>query len=88
MSESTISLDNVKIYYDNQGRASEVLMSYETFLQISSLIQDQLSAAEQNYFWTESWQSRIREAEADIQAGRVKRATEQTIDTVLEWLDE
>ncbi|HFQ93603.1 MAG TPA: HAMP domain-containing protein [Anaerolineae bacterium] len=38
--------------------------------------------------WTESWQSRIREAEADIQAGRVKRATEQTIDTILEWLDE
>ena len=88
MSESTISLDDVKIYYDNQGRASEVLMSYETFLQISSLIRDQLSVAEQNYFWTESWQSRIREAEADIQAGRVKRATEQTIDTVLEWLDE
>ena len=88
MSESTISLDDVKIYYDNQGRASEVLMSYETFLQISSLIRDQLSATEQNYFWTESWQSRIREAEADIQAGRVKRATEQTIDTVLEWLDE
>ncbi|NKQ35761.1 MAG: hypothetical protein HF973_09125 [Chloroflexi bacterium] len=88
MSELTISLDDVKIYYDNQGQASEVLMSYETFLKISSLIQEQLSATEQSYFWTESWQSRIREAEADIQAGRVRQVTEQTLDTVLEWLDE
>ena len=34
MNELLISLDDVKVYYDNQGQASEVLMSYETFLQI------------------------------------------------------
>ena len=92
MSESTVSLDdvkdNVKIYFDNQGQASEVLMSYDTFLKLSSLIQNQMSSTDQSYFWTEFWQSRIREAEADIQAGRIQQATEQTLDTVFEWLDE
>jgi hypothetical protein len=52
------------------------------------LIHDQLPPTDQSYFWTDSWQSRIQEAEADIQAGRIQQATEQTLDTAFEWLDE
>jgi len=88
MNELLISLDDVKVYYDNQGQASEVLMSYETFLQIIPLIQEQLPPTDQSYFWTDSWQSRIQEAEADIQAGRIQQATGQTLSTAFEWLDE
>jgi len=39
-------------------------------------------------FMAEEWQQRIREAEADIEAGRVYRVKSQEIDKVLDWLDE
>ena len=38
----------------------------------------------QSYFWTESWQSRIREAEEDIETGAVKEATAETLNSALE----
>jgi hypothetical protein len=37
---------------------------------------------------TEEWQHRIREAEADIEAGRVYRLETQDIEKSLDWLDE
>ena len=84
--QTKISLDAVKVFYDQQGQAREVLMSYDLFQQIESL----LSEVEQNeaYFWTAEWQARIQEAEDDIRKGRVKRVTADSINKALEWLDE
>jgi len=47
-----------------------------------------LARNDQVYFVSEEWQHRIREAEADIEAGRVYRVNSQDIDKALEWLDE
>lgn len=84
----TISLSNVKVFYDQNHQPREVLISYEMFEKMAQLLQLKRHSVDQNYFWTESWQSRVREAEADIEAGRTKEATAETIDSVLEWLDE
>ena len=84
----TISLSNVKVFYDQNHQPSEVLISYEMFEKMAQLLQLKSPPVDQSYFWTESWQSRIREAEADIEAGRTKESTAETIDSVLEWLDE
>ena len=35
----------------------------------------------------EFWQTRIREAEADIEAGRTRTATSKNLDDAFEWLD-
>ena len=84
--QTKISLDAVKVFYDQQGQAREVLMSYDLFQQIENL----LSEVEQDeaYFWTAEWQARIQEAEDDIRKGRVKRVAADAIDNALEWLDE
>ena len=42
---------------------------------------------DQGYFWSDEWQARIQEAEADIQAGRTVQVTGDTIEQALEWLD-
>ncbi len=81
-----INLTNVKVFYNQRGQASEVLLSYEVFQQIATLLQ--ALGNDQAYFWTKAWQERILQAEADVQAGRVKQATLTTIETALEWLDE
>ncbi|GEM_PF-1050317 len=81
-----INLTNVKVFYNQHGQASEVLLSYEVFQQIATLLQT--LGNDQAYFWTKAWQERIQQGEADVQAGRVKRATSATIETALEWLDE
>ena len=84
----TISLSDVKIFYDQNHQPREVLMNYDMFEKIAQLVHSEPMPADQSYFWTQSWQSRIREAEADIEAGRKEIATDETIDSVLEWLDE
>ena len=40
-----------------------------------------------SWFWSEAWQARIREGEADIEAGRTKRVTAENIEEGLAWLD-
>ena len=84
----TISLSDVKIFYDQNHQPREVLMNYDMFEKIAQLLHLNPMASYQSYFWTQSWQSRIREAEADIEAGRKEIATDETIDSVLKWLDE
>lgn len=84
----TIALTDVKVFYDQNHQPREVLMSYDIFQKIAGLLNLKTNTLDQNYFWSESWQSRIREAEADIEGGHVKEATAETIDSVLEWLDE
>jgi hypothetical protein len=80
-------LEKVKVFYDQNGQPQEVLMSYELFQQIEAILQ--AIEAGQEYFWTEAWQARIQEAEADIAAGRIKQvASDDTLETALEWLDE
>jgi len=47
-----------------------------------------LARNDQVYFVSEEWQHRIREAEADIEAGRVYRVTPPDVEKALDWLDE
>ncbi len=83
---SELSLTDVKIFFGRDGKAQEVLMSYETFLRLEVFFRE-LARNNQTYFVTEEWQHRIREAEADIEAGRVYRVQSRDIDKALEWLD-
>ncbi len=78
----------VKIFYDQDGQPSEVLMSYKLFERIEELLQRATENRLQDYFWSESWQSRIQQGEDDIKAGRVYETTIASIDSALEWLDE
>ena len=77
--------DEVKIFYDQAGQPAEVVMSYEIFQQLEMLLE--AAGVDQAYFWSQDWQNRIREAEADIEAGRVKSVTAETVEAGLEWLD-
>lgn len=63
-------------------------MSYELFHQIETMFQSIMGKNEQHYFWTDEWQTRIREGEADILAGRVIKAAKEDIEAALEWLDQ
>ena len=85
MSETT--LNDVKIFFDKAGEAQEVLMSYETFLRLEVILKE-LRNNDQAYFVTKEWQKRIREAEADLEAGCVFRVQSQGIEKALDWLDE
>jgi len=85
MSEAT--LNDIKIFFDKTGKAQEVLMSYETFLSLEVFLKE-LRTSDQSYFVTKEWQKRIREAEADIEAGRAYRVQAQNIEKALDWLDE
>jgi len=86
VSKATISLEEVRIYYDKEGKAREVLMSYETFQKIQKLMREQYG--NQDYFWTQTWQKRISEAEADIVEGRSKSADANDVAALIDWLDE
>ncbi len=82
-----IKLSEAKVFYDQNGQALEVLLNYDTFHRIESLL-ERLRQNPQGYFWSDEWQGRIREGEADIQAGRTLRVTGDDIETVMEWLGE
>jgi len=84
---SDLSLSDVKIFFDKKGKAKEVLMSYETFLQLEVFLKE-LARNKQTYFVSEEWQNRIREAEADIEAGRLYRVKPKDVQKALDWLDE
>jgi hypothetical protein len=81
------ALSNIKIFFDETGKAQEVLMSYETFLRLEVFLKE-LKNNDQSYFTAKEWQKRIREAEADIESGRTYRVQAQNIEKALEWLDE
>ncbi len=83
-----LSLTDAKIFYDETGQAREVLISYETFRQIEGWLEEFMEKDDQGYFWTESWQARIREGEADVENGRVKVVSANNINAALDWLDE
>ncbi len=64
-----------------EERVEEVL-SFISYLQWrEGLLEDQ------SWFWSEAWQARIREGEADIAAGRTMRVTAENIEEGLAWLD-
>ena len=83
---SELSISDVKIFFGRDGKAREVLMSYETFLRLEVFFKE-LTRNDQTYFVTEEWQHRIQAAEADIESGRVYRAQSQDIEKALDWLD-
>jgi hypothetical protein len=78
---------DVKTFYDERGQPREVLLSYETFHKIENLLQKLQAQPDQGYFWTDEWQARVQEAEADVAAGRTFRATADSLDAALDWLD-
>ncbi len=83
-----IQLSDAKVFYDHEGQAREVLISYDTFQRIAVLLEQLRQVFAQGYFWSAEWQERIREGEADVQAGRTLRVTAENIDAALKWLDE
>ena len=83
-----IQPSDIKVFYDRDGQAREVLMSYDTFRRIESLLKQLRQDPDQGYFWSDEWQARIREGEADVQAGRTLRVAGADVEKALEWLDE
>jgi len=82
-----IQLSEAKIFYGQDGQAEEVI-SYNSFRRIEALLEQLHRDPNQGYFWSDEWQARIRESEADIQSGRTLRVTADGVDKALEWLDE
>jgi hypothetical protein len=74
-------LSDIKIFYDPSGEASEVLMSYELFLEILAYLPE----ADQAYFWTEEWQAKERLADRANAEGRFESFS--SIDEMIEFLD-
>jgi hypothetical protein len=72
---------NVKVFYDQTGKASEVLISYELFLKFLSYLPE----ADQAYFWTEDWQAKERAADQANSEGRFE--TFSSVDEMLEFLN-
>jgi hypothetical protein len=83
-----IHLSEAKIFYDQSGQPQDVLLSYDTFNRIQMLLERLRQDPDQGYFWSEEWQARIQEGEADVRAGRTLRATAGNVKKALEWLDE
>jgi len=83
-----IQPSEIKVFYDRDGQAQEVLMSYDAFCRIESLLEQLRQDPDQGYFWSDEWQARIREGEADIRAGRTLRVAGTDVERALEWLDE
>ncbi|MBL7065338.1 MAG: hypothetical protein ISS49_14180 [Anaerolineae bacterium] len=83
-----VQLSEAKIFYGQSGQAEEVLISYDVFRRIKALLEQLRQVPGQSYFWSDEWQTRIREGEADIQAGRTLRVSTGDIDKALEWLNE
>lgn len=71
----------VKIFYDQQGAASEVLLSYELFLEILSYLPEESQA----YFWTDAWQSREQAADQANAEGHFK--TFSSVEEMIDFLD-
>ena len=83
-----IKLSEAKIFYDQNGQAEQVLISYDTFRRIEALLERLREDPEQGYFWSDEWQARIQEGEADVDAVRTLRVAADEVEQALEWLDE
>ena len=71
----------IKIFYDQQGEASEVLLSYELFLEILSYFPEESQA----YFWTEEWQAKEQAADQANAEGRYE--TFSSVEEMIDFLD-
>ncbi len=83
-----IQLSEAKIFYDRNGQAEQVLISYDTFRRIEALLDRLRQDPNQGYFWSDEWQARVREGEADIQAGRTLQVSAENVEEAIAWLDE
>lgn len=83
-----VLLADAKVFYDQKGQAKEVLISYEAYRWLEAILRQLRDSPGQGYFWSDEWQARIREGEADIETGRTLRVAADDIETALEWLDE
>ena len=80
-----IQLSEAKIFYDQNGQAEQVLIGYDTFRRIEALLERLRQDPDQGYFWFDEWQARIREGEADIQAGRTLRVSAENVEKALDF---
>ncbi len=83
-----IQFADAKIFYDQDGKAQEVLISYEIFQRLLKLLEQLRTDSAQGYFWSDEWQARVREGETDVYAGRTMQVTADNLETALDWLDE
>jgi len=83
-----IELSEAKIFYDQNGQPQEALISYDVFRDIQKLLKRLREDPDQGYFWSDEWQARIEEGEADIQAGRTLQVKGCDVERALAWLDE
>ena len=83
-----IQLSEAKIFYDQDGQPREALISYEMFRDIQKLLERLRADPEQGYFWSDDWQARIEEGEADVEAGRTPQVQGSEIEQAIAWLDE
>ncbi len=79
--ESAIKASRVKIFYNQEGEASDVMMSYELFLEFLSYLPEE----DQAYFWTEEWQAKEHTADQANAEGRFE--TFSSVEDMLDFLD-
>jgi hypothetical protein len=83
-----IELSKAKIFYDQDGQPQEALISYDVFCDIEALLKRLREDPDQGYFWSDEWQARIEDGEADVQAGRTIQVKGDDVERALAWLDE
>jgi Flp pilus assembly protein TadB len=59
------------------------LISYDVFCDIQALLKRLREDPDQGYFWSDEWQTRIEEGEADVQAGRTIQVKGDDIERAL-----
>ena len=83
-----IQLSEARIFYDQDGQPREALISYEVYRDLQKLLERLRADPDQGYFWSEEWQARVEEGEADISAGRTMQVEGDDVEQALAWLDE
>ena len=79
--ESAIKESKVRIFYNQEGQASDVMMSYELFLELLSFLPEE----DQAYFWSEEWQAKEQAADQANAEGRYE--TFSSVEDMLGFLD-
>ena len=79
------SLADIKVFYDQHGQPHEVLMSYELFQQLETMLWELLSEDDFSSLLDEVWQD---QASSHLNAdGTPKKGKGLNVENLLEWLD-
>ncbi len=77
------SLTDVKVFYDQHGQPSEVLMDYKLFRQIEAKLLEVMSDDELSHLWDEVWQDQV--ANRPEESSTMNKNIDEG--NTLEWLD-